>query len=65
MRAIRQRVRPYDVQMNNSLTQLPPAQQPRTRRGCVGILGDGYRRKIPLPSVQSYPSIPSHGQSTS
>ena len=49
---IHQHVRPYYVHMNNSPTHLPRAQMPRTRRGCAGILGDGYRKKVPLPSVR-------------
>ena len=44
-------VRPYYVHMDNSPLTLPRAQQPRTRRGCVGILGDGYQGKRPLPAV--------------
>ena len=52
---IHQHVRPYYVHMDNSPTHLPRAQMPRTRRGCDKILGDGYRRKIPLPSVRPCP----------
>ena len=44
-------VRPYYVHMDNSPLTLPQAQQPRTQRGCVGILGDGYQGKRPLPAV--------------
>ena len=49
---IHQHVRPYYVHMDNSPTELPRAQMPRTRRGCDGKLGDVYRRKIPLPPVR-------------
>ena len=52
---IHQHFHPYYVHMDNSPLYLPRAQQPRTRQGCVGILGDGYHGKIPLLSLRPYP----------
>ena len=46
-----QHVRPYYVHMPNSPAFLPRALKPASRRGCVSILGDAYRKRSPLPSI--------------
>ena len=46
-----QHVRPYYVHMTNSPAFLPRALKPASRRGCVSILGDAYRKRSPLPSI--------------
>jgi hypothetical protein len=44
-----QTVRPYYLHMHNSPKTLPRALAPRTLKGCVGTLPDGYIRSAPLP----------------
>jgi hypothetical protein len=44
-----QTVRPYYLHMHNSPSTLPRALAPRTLKGCVGTLPDGYIRSAPLP----------------
>ena len=48
---IHQHVRPYYLHEANSPTHLARASKPSSRRGCVGIPGDTYLRKTPLPSI--------------
>lgn len=48
-----QLVRPYYLHMHNSPTTLPRALAPRTLKGCVGTLPNGYARSAPLPRLQT------------
>ena len=48
-----QLVRPYYLHMPNSPTHLPRALAPRTLKGCVGTLPNGYSRSAPLPRLQT------------
>jgi hypothetical protein len=48
-----QTVRPYYLHMHNSPSTLPRALAPRTLKGCVGTLPDGYIRSAPLPRPQT------------
>lgn len=44
-------VRPWYLHTKNSPTVLPRASAPKTLRGCVGTLPDGYVRTTPLPRL--------------
>ena len=48
---VMQRVCPYYVHKSTSPTPLPRAMMPSARRGCAEILGNPYRRQVPLPRI--------------
>ena len=52
--SIHRHVRPWMLHIEKiSPLTLPRAQSPRTLRGCVGTLEDGYLRHTPLPRIPS------------
>jgi hypothetical protein len=57
-------VHPWYLHEQNSVRELPRACNPRTLKGCVGTLPDGYVRTNPLPQVptrgQSVPTTRKH-----
>ena len=53
-------VRPWYLHTNASPLVLPRAAAPKSLRGCVGTLPDGYLRKSPLPRIttRKYRRVP-------
>ena len=48
---VTQNVRPYYIHESTSPTLLPREVMPSARRVCAEILGDPYRRQVPLPRI--------------
>ena len=48
---VTQHVRPYYIHESTSPTLLPREMMPSDWRGCAEILGDPYRRQVPLPRI--------------
>jgi hypothetical protein len=50
-------VHPWYLHKPTSVRELPHASKPRTLKGCVGTLPDGYVRTNPLPQVPTKQSV--------
>ena len=48
---VTQHVHPYYIHKSTSPILLPRAMMPSAWRGCAEILGDPYRRQVPIPRI--------------